>query len=299
MKLRALGAIVMLVVTGAAGLAWHMMRDQTAAAATTAGDPAVPVVADAVLSQDVPIYLTGIGAVQAFNTVTIRSRVDGQLDKVAFTEGQDVKAGDLLAQIDPRPLQAQLEQAEAQKVSHEAQLADAKLDLERFSNLEKRGAATGQSVDTQKALVAQLGANIQADQAAIDNARRPARLHDDHRPDFRSDRHASGGSRQHRPRHRPDRARGSGADRADFARLHLARRCAARRRARDGQRPAQGRRFQSRQQDRARRRHARAHRQPDRSDHRDDPPEGDVPQQGPRPVARAVRQRATLSDGSP
>jgi hypothetical protein len=103
MKLRALGAIVMLVVTGAAGLAWHMMRDQTAAAATTAGDPAVPVVADAVLSQDVPIYLTGIGAVQAFNTVTIRSRVDGQLDKVAFTEGQD-ESRRLLAQIDPRPL---------------------------------------------------------------------------------------------------------------------------------------------------------------------------------------------------
>jgi len=170
MKLRALGAIVMLVLAGAAGLAWHMMRDPTAAAATTASDPAVPVVADAVLSQDVPIYLTGIGAVHAFNTVTIRTRVDGQLDKVAFTEGQDVKAGDLLAQIDPRPLQAQLEQAAAQKASHEAQLADAKLDLQRFSNLEKRGAATGQSVDTQKALVAQLEANIQADQAAIDNA---------------------------------------------------------------------------------------------------------------------------------
>ncbi|HZF36779.1 MAG TPA: efflux RND transporter periplasmic adaptor subunit [Candidatus Angelobacter sp.] len=170
MKLRALGAIVMLVAAGAAGLAWHMMRDPTAAAAMTASDPAVPVVADAVLSQDVPIYLTGIGAVQAFNTVTIRTRIDGQLDKVAFTEGQDVKAGDLLAQIDPRPLQAQLEQAAAQKASHEAQLADAKLDLQRFSNLEKRGAATGQSVDTQKALVAQLEANIQADQAAIDNA---------------------------------------------------------------------------------------------------------------------------------
>jgi multidrug efflux system membrane fusion protein len=159
-----------LALAGVAGLAWHLMRDQKAAAATMASDPAVPVVSDAAMSQDVPIYLTGIGAVQAFNTVTIRSRVDGQLDKVAFTEGQDVKAGDLLAQIDPRPLQAQLEQAGAQKASHEAQLADSKLDLERFSNLEKRGAATGQSVDTQKALVAQLEANIQADQAAIDNA---------------------------------------------------------------------------------------------------------------------------------
>lgn len=171
MKLRALVVIVVLAAASAAGLAWHMLHDPTAAAATTASDPAVPVVAGDVQSLDVPIYLTGIGTVQAFNTVTIRTRIDGQLDKVAFTEGQDVNAGDLLAQIDPRPLQAQLEQAEAQKTSHEAQLADAKLDLQRFSNLEQRGAATGQSVDTQKALVAELEASIQADQAAIDNAK--------------------------------------------------------------------------------------------------------------------------------
>jgi len=160
----------MLAVAGAAGLAWHLMHDSAAATAPSAYDTPVPVVADAARSQDVPIYLAGIGTVQAFNTVTIRTRVDGQVDKIAFTEGQDVKAGDLLAQIDPRPLQAQLEQAQAQKASHEAQLADAKLDLQRFSNLEKRGAATGQSVDTQRALVAQLEANIQADQAAIDAA---------------------------------------------------------------------------------------------------------------------------------
>ena len=170
MKLRALVVIVVLAAASAAGLAWHMLHDPTAAAATTAGDPAVPVVAGDVQSLDVPIYLTGIGTVQAFNTVTIRTRIDGQLDKVAFTEGQDVNAGDLLAQIDPRPLQAQLEQAEAQKTSHEAQLADAKLDLQRFSNLAQRGAATEQSVDTQKALVAELEASIQADLAAIDNA---------------------------------------------------------------------------------------------------------------------------------
>src|SRR6185295_15308925 len=170
MKLRALVVIVVLAAASAAGLAWHMLHDPTAAAATMASDPAVPVVAGDVQSLDVPIYLTGIGTVQAFNTVTIRTRIDGQLDKVAFTEGQDVNAGDLLAQIDPRPLQAQLEQAEAQKTSHEAQLADAKLDLQRFSNLAQRGAATGQSVDTQKALVAELEASIQADQAAIDNA---------------------------------------------------------------------------------------------------------------------------------
>lgn len=171
MRLRTIGVIVALALAGAAGLAWHLLRDSTAVAAPPAADPPVPVAADAVLAQDVPIYLTGIGTVQAFNTVTIRTRVDGQIDKIAFVEGQDVKAGDLLAQIDPRPLQAQLEQAQAQKTSHEAQLADAKIDLQRFSNLAQRGAATVQSVDTQKALVAELEANIQADQAAIDSAR--------------------------------------------------------------------------------------------------------------------------------
>ena len=170
MKLRPVGVVGILVLVGTAGLSWHLMRDSAPAVASTASEPAVPVVAESVHAQDVPIYLTGIGTVQAFNTVTIRTRVDGQIDKVAFVEGEDVKAGDLLAQIDPRPFQAQLEQAQAQRASHEAQLADAKIDLQRFTNLAQRGAATQQSVDTQKALVAQLEANVQADQAAIDNA---------------------------------------------------------------------------------------------------------------------------------
>ena len=170
MNLRTVGAIVMLGLASAGGIALYLARDSAAATRPAPTVLPVPVVADAVRSQDVPIYVTGIGTVQAFNTVTIRTRVDGQVDKVAFTEGQDVKVGDLLAQIDPRPFQAQLEQARAQKASHEAQLADAQIDLKRFSNLAKSGAATGQSVDTQKALVAQLEANVQADQAAIDNA---------------------------------------------------------------------------------------------------------------------------------
>jgi membrane fusion protein, multidrug efflux system len=170
MNLRTVGAIVMLGLASAGGIALYLARDSAAASRPAPTALPVPVVADAVRSQDVPIYVTGIGTVQAFNTVTIRTRVDGQVDKVAFTEGQDVKVGDLLAQIDPRPFQAQLEQAQAQKASHEAQLADAQIDLKRFSNLAKSGAATGQSVDTQKALVAQLEANVQADQAAIDNA---------------------------------------------------------------------------------------------------------------------------------
>ena len=108
MRPSTIGVIAVLALAGAAGLAWHLTREPTAAAVPSAGDPPVPVVADTVRTQDVPIYLSGIGTVQAFNTVTIRSRVDGQVDKIAFAEGQDVKAGDLLAQIDPRPFAVQL-----------------------------------------------------------------------------------------------------------------------------------------------------------------------------------------------
>ena len=117
---------------------------------------------------NVPVYRTGLGTVQAFNTVTVKVRVDGQLISVAFTEGQDVKAGDLLAQIDPRPFQAALDQAKATQAKDEAQLANARLDLTRFVDLGQY--ATRQSVDTQRALVRQLEATVQADAAAVENA---------------------------------------------------------------------------------------------------------------------------------
>ena len=133
--------------------------------------PPVPVVAGTVQEKDVPIYLDGLGTVQAYNSVSIRARVDGQLKKVAFVEGQDVQTGDLLAQIDPDPYQAQLEQAAAKKGQDEAQLANAQIDLKRYRDLLATEAVTQQVFDTQKALVTQLEAAVKADEAAIQNAR--------------------------------------------------------------------------------------------------------------------------------
>ncbi len=133
--------------------------------------PPVPVVAGTVAQKDVPIYLNGIGTVQAFNTVTVHARVDGEVDKIAFTEGQDVHAGDLLAQIDPDPFNAALQQAIAKKAQDEAQLANARIDLNRYSEMVTNEAVTPQQYDTQKALVNTLVATVNADQAAIDSAK--------------------------------------------------------------------------------------------------------------------------------
>jgi multidrug efflux system membrane fusion protein len=133
--------------------------------------PPVPVIAGTVAQKDVPIYLTGIGNVQAFNTVTVHARVDGEIDKIAFTEGQDVKAGDLLAQIDPDPFNAVLQQATAKKAQDEAQLANARIDLNRYSEMVTNEAVTSQQFDTQKALVNTLVATVNADQATIDSAK--------------------------------------------------------------------------------------------------------------------------------
>jgi len=120
---------------------------------------------------DFPVVLQSIGQVQAYNTVLVRARVDGQIMKIGFNEGQMVKQGDLLAQIDPRPFQAALDQAVAKKSQDEANLANAKLDLTRFATLAKQDFATKQQLDTQNAMVLQLTASIAADTAAIDAAR--------------------------------------------------------------------------------------------------------------------------------
>src|SRR5919206_641639 len=178
MRFRIFLALLLLAAAGA-GAAWYWGLWQLPASAATAPQGRrgafeggkVPVVAGTVARKDVPIWLDGLGTVQAFNMVTVRTRVDGELQKVAFTEGQEVKQGDLLAQIDPRPFQAALAQAEAAKARDEAQLANAKRDLVRYEDLRKRDFATQQQFDTQRALVDQLGAAIQGDQAAIDNAK--------------------------------------------------------------------------------------------------------------------------------
>jgi len=131
---------------------------------------AVPVKAGTAEARDMPVFVRGIGSVQAFNTVTIKSRVDGQVMKVDFTEGQEVKAGDLLFEIDPRPFQAALAQATANKQKDEAQLVSATADLDRTTQLLRNEFQTRQTFDQQKAQVGQLQASIKADQAQIDAA---------------------------------------------------------------------------------------------------------------------------------
>ncbi|HEY2676854.1 MAG TPA: efflux RND transporter periplasmic adaptor subunit [Steroidobacteraceae bacterium] len=166
-KRAALGALALLVL---AVITWRIVH-KPADAAAHAAPPAIAVDTAAVGHTDVPIYLEGLGTVQAFYTVTVTARVDGELQKIAFTEGQNVKKGDLLAQIDPRPNQAAYDQALATKAKDAAQLANAKLDLERYTLLQPQDLASKQTVDTAHALVDQLTAQIQVDQAAIDNAR--------------------------------------------------------------------------------------------------------------------------------
>ena len=136
----------------------------------TSSPTPIPVTTANAVKADFPVYLEGLGTVQPFDTVTIRSRVDGEVIKIGFKQGQMVKEGDLLVQIDPRPYQAALDQAKAKKAQDEAMLKNAQLDLQRFSTLAERSFASRQQIDTQTALVAQLIAQIQGDQAAIDNA---------------------------------------------------------------------------------------------------------------------------------
>jgi multidrug efflux system membrane fusion protein len=161
-------SLIALAIASAWGLNYNTRAAENKPAA--AGAPAVQATTAPVKQQNVPIYRAGIGTVTAAATVTVKARIDGQLDKVGFTEGQDVKAGQTLARIDPRTLQAQLAQVQAQKARDQAQLGNARADLLRYTTLIAEDAATRQQVDTQKALVAQLEAAVLTDDAQINFA---------------------------------------------------------------------------------------------------------------------------------
>jgi len=176
-KLRMSRPRVVLLGVGLAlvvGLVWYGHSSGAhAASKEDKGDGAGSIAVETAAAgrSDVPVYLDGLGTVQAFYTVTVTARVDGELRKVGFVEGQKVKKGDLIGQIDPRPFQAALDQAIATHAKDVAQLASAKADLDRYELLAPQNLASKQTLDSQHALVAQLEAQIKGDQANIDNAR--------------------------------------------------------------------------------------------------------------------------------
>jgi membrane fusion protein, multidrug efflux system len=165
---RAVGPILIVLIAGAA-IAWRFGLVGSAPVKAQP-PPAVPVLAGTVETRNMPVYVEGLGSVQAYNTVAVKTRVDGQITKVFFREGQEVKAGDTLFQIDPRPFENALQQAQATKEKDEAQLHSAQLDLERTAKLLTQSFQTQQAYDQQKATVGQLQASIKADAAQIATA---------------------------------------------------------------------------------------------------------------------------------
>src|SRR5258708_1080829 len=164
----ALAGLLIAAVFGAGAYTLSTVQPNTPTKPTATTPPAAPVVAEPVKSGDVPIYLRGIGTVQAYNTDTIHTQVQGQITQIAFKEGESVHAGDLVAQIDPRPFQAQLDQAIANRERDQAQFINAQANLQRDSQLLVHGYATPQTVDLDKANTGQFGAAVKADEAAIE-----------------------------------------------------------------------------------------------------------------------------------
>jgi multidrug efflux system membrane fusion protein len=170
---------VLLGVLAVGGFWYYHSKNQAASAAGAPGGkggapgaaPTIPVIVAKTQKGDLPVYYNGLGNVTAFNTVTVRSRVDGQIVKINFTEGQFVKQGEALVEIDPRPYQVLLEQAEGQQAKDLAQLHDVQVDLNRYTTLYKEGVTAKQQVDTQQALVGQYEGALKADQGTIDNAK--------------------------------------------------------------------------------------------------------------------------------
>jgi membrane fusion protein, multidrug efflux system len=167
--LAAIVCIVVLVVYR--GFVRPAQRSRQAAKTAASQAQAIAVSASPARKGDMPVYYTGLGTVTPVNTITVKSRVDGQLMEVRYREGQKVKAGDVLAIIDQRPFEVQLQQAEGQTARDEALLSNAILDLERYSILWKQNSISKQQLDTQEALVRQYKGTVKADKAAIENAK--------------------------------------------------------------------------------------------------------------------------------
>ena len=165
-------AILLTAVLAAGGLYFaHNQALEKASAATPVAPPSVPIVAGTVAQHDVPMYLTGVGTVIAYNTDIVRAQIQGQIISINFTEGQTVHAGDLLAQIDPRPYQALVDQYTGNLERDQAQLKNAQANLTRYTTLGDKGWATPQLIETQQAQVGELQAAIKTDQALIDAAK--------------------------------------------------------------------------------------------------------------------------------
>ena len=170
-KLVSIIAVLAVAAGAAAALTRTSAFRSTAAPQAPAAPPPVGVVAASVQSHDVPIYLRGVGTVIAFNNVLVRSQITGELVKISFDQGQQVKKGDVLAVIDPRPYQAQLDQAIANRDRDQAHLENANIDLKRYTELAKQKSIAQQLADSQKAIVDQLIAIVKSDEAIIESAR--------------------------------------------------------------------------------------------------------------------------------
>jgi multidrug efflux system membrane fusion protein len=166
-----ISAALVAVALAAGGFTYFKHARPLANSAATSAPPAVSIVAGVVAQHDVPIYLSGVGTVIAYNTDVVRAQIQGQITSINFTEGQTVHAGDLLAQIDPRPYQALIDQYTGNLERDQAQLTNAEANLTRYTTLGAKGWATPQLLETQKAQVGQLQAAVKTDQALIDSAK--------------------------------------------------------------------------------------------------------------------------------
>src|ERR1700749_3539379 len=172
MKSKVIIPVLLTAVLAAGGLYFaHSQALERASATAETAPPPVPIVAGTVAQHDVPIYLTGVGTVIAYNTDIVRAQIQGQIISINFTEGQTVHAGDLLAQIDPRPYQALIDQYAGNLERDQAQLVNAKANLTRYTQLGDKGGATPQLIETQNAQVGQLLAAIKTDQALVEAAK--------------------------------------------------------------------------------------------------------------------------------